>query len=129
MDTQIPNAVDRFIGNRLATLRRAAGLNHAELAGCVALQERHLQRYERASHRIGAATLWSLVNHLGQPIQSVFPETSAVAVQALATLAASEHPPPPPLETLLEALTPENRRLVERLAFSLLQGQSDPMSP
>lgn len=63
----------RFIGGRIAELRRAAGLSQAELAADLKIATNTVSRWETATYKPAAADLAKLARLFGVPIGSFFP--------------------------------------------------------
>jgi transcriptional regulator with XRE-family HTH domain len=52
--------VDRYVGARLRTLRRARGYSQKQVGDKVGISFQQVQKYERGSNRMGASRLYDL---------------------------------------------------------------------
>ena len=59
------NEIDKLIGNRLRTLRRASGMTQEYLGNELGVSFQQIQKYEKASNRIGAGKLHLICDILG----------------------------------------------------------------
>ena len=66
-------AIDRAIGARLYSARRAAKLTQKDLAQRVGLSFQQIQKYEAGRDRIAVSTLFLIAEALQQPINLLLP--------------------------------------------------------
>lgn len=59
-----PHPVDRHVGQRLRSRRIYLGLSQQALGAQVGVSFQQLQKYERASNRIGTSRLWQFAQVL-----------------------------------------------------------------
>lgn len=67
-----PNAVDRFVGERIKVRRQQIGLNQGQLAGPLGVTYQQIQKYEAGNSRIGAGRLQQIATLLKVPISYFF---------------------------------------------------------
>lgn len=60
--------VDKFIGNRIYTLRLAQGLSRQQLAKIIGVTHQQLQKYEKGTNRISVGRLFLIARALSKDI-------------------------------------------------------------
>lgn len=65
---QREHAIDQHIGNRLRLCRKMLGISQSQLAEKMAVSFQQVQKYERATNRIGAGKLFLLMESLHIPL-------------------------------------------------------------
>lgn len=68
-----PDAVDAFVGTRIALRRVAAGLSQTALAESLGISFQQVQKYESGTNRISASRLHHVARVLGVPPATFFP--------------------------------------------------------
>ena len=69
----MPDPVDIYVGQKMREARLLAGLTQSEIAAVIRVKFQQVQKYETASNRISASRLWAFADHLGLPLESLFP--------------------------------------------------------
>jgi transcriptional regulator with XRE-family HTH domain len=64
--------IDTLLGERLRAVRTEKGLSQAALGEAVGVSFQQIQKYERATNRISASTLFAICQFLGYPIEKMF---------------------------------------------------------
>ncbi|WP_371423279.1 helix-turn-helix domain-containing protein [Tardiphaga sp.] len=64
--------VDALIGKRIREIRAEKGLSQADLGQAVGVSFQQIQKYERATNRISASTLFAICQFLDYPIEKMF---------------------------------------------------------
>jgi len=64
--------IDLYVGQRLRSLRRHAGMGQAELAEVLGVTFQQIQKYETGANRISASKLYEAANALGTHIGAFF---------------------------------------------------------
>lgn len=67
-----PNAIDVYVGRRIALRRRALKMTQRDLAEKMGLTFQQIQKYEKGYNRIGSSRLWDISNVLGVPVDFFF---------------------------------------------------------
>ncbi len=87
-----PDPIDVEVGRRLATRRRALGLNQTDLARAVGRTFQQIQKYEKGTNRVSCSVLFRFAAHLGVTPAYFFPTvdaaTAITAPHAMNALAA-----------------------------------------
>ncbi len=68
-----PQAVDVFVGARIAERRRQLGLSQSDLARALSITFQQVQKYERGVNRVSASKLWETAGFLGLAVSAFFP--------------------------------------------------------
>jgi len=68
-----PDAVDAFVGTRIALRRAALGLSQTALAERLGISFQQVQKYEAGINRISASRLHHVARILGAPPATFFP--------------------------------------------------------
>jgi transcriptional regulator with XRE-family HTH domain len=64
-------AIDTLLGRRLRELRTENGLSQAAPGEAVGVSFQQIQKYERATNRISASTLYAICQFLDYPIEKI----------------------------------------------------------
>ena len=113
-EPRAPDPVDRHVGGKLATFRKARGLSQSDLGGRLGLSFQQVQKYEAGANRISSSRLWAAASALGVQVGDFFsglpsaPESTRRTDRTLAAL---------DLET--GDLEPEDQQLMLTLARRL----------
>lgn len=59
--------IDKYIGNKIQTLRLAKGISRQELANTIGVTHQQLQKYETGVNRVSAGRLLLIANALDKP--------------------------------------------------------------
>lgn len=68
----MPHPVDQHVGKRLKHRRTLMGMSQAELAEAVGITFQQVQKYERATNRMGASRLFEFAQVLQVPVAYFF---------------------------------------------------------
>lgn len=68
-----PEAIDLFVGARIAERRRSLGLSQSDLARALSITFQQVQKYERGTNRVSASKLWETAGFLDLPVKAFFP--------------------------------------------------------
>lgn len=68
------DSTDIFVGERIKTLRAAAGMSQEKLAEALGITFQQVQKYEAGKNRVAAGRLMIVAATLGVPITSFFPD-------------------------------------------------------
>ena len=66
------NTIDKAVGARIRTYRKALGLSQTELANSVGVRFQQVQKYESGANRVAASRLWQIAETLGVSVVSLF---------------------------------------------------------
>jgi len=80
MTTRSARPVDVLVGQNIRICRMQRGLSQSDLAERVGLTFQQIQKYEKASNRLGASRLIQVADALGVPLSTLF-EGSATAAR------------------------------------------------
>ncbi|WP_424753324.1 helix-turn-helix domain-containing protein [Methylobacterium sp.] len=69
--------VDRTVGLRIATLRKAKGLSQTELGQHVGVTFQQIQKYEKGANRISSGRLQQIAQFLEVPMSTLFGDREA----------------------------------------------------
>lgn len=64
--------VDRLVGLRITTLRKARGLSQTALGAAVGVTFQQVQKYEKGQNRVGAGRLSEIARLLDVPVSAFF---------------------------------------------------------
>ncbi len=118
MDDQFDyNAVDRWVGARVAAARRARGWSQTDLGKQIDVTFQQVQKYEKGANRFSASRLYRVAEALDVDLASLFPPTADEAVAASAAPSSSRESERVALA--MSSMSPDNRRLVVNLANAL----------
>lgn len=67
-----PHPVDRYVGERLRTLRVLRGYTQSKMGNALGLTFQQIQKYERGLNRVGSSRLYEISNILEVPISYFF---------------------------------------------------------
>lgn len=67
-----PNPIDIHVGKRIKLRREILGMSQEKLAAKLGLTFQQVQKYERATNRVGASRLWDISQSLDVPIDFFF---------------------------------------------------------
>ncbi len=76
-----PHPIDAQVGAKIRELRLHLGLTQSGLAEAVGLTFQQIQKYERASNRVSASTLYRIAEFFKVPVQSLYEDTVTPARQ------------------------------------------------
>ncbi|MCB9988283.1 MAG: helix-turn-helix transcriptional regulator [Rhodospirillales bacterium] len=68
--------LDRYMGQKLKTLRSFKGISQSDLAEYMGLSFQQIQKYENGKNRISAASLFHIAKILDANVTDFFPEES-----------------------------------------------------
>ncbi len=68
------DSTDIFVGERIRTLRAAAGISQEKIADALGITFQQVQKYESGKNRVAAGRLMIIAATLGVPIASFFPD-------------------------------------------------------
>ena len=74
MDNRCATDIDRIVGVRIRTLRKAKGLSQNELGAAAGVTFQQIQKYETGKNRVVAGRLQEFANVLGVPLSALFGE-------------------------------------------------------
>lgn len=74
MSQKTVTEIDRTVGLRITTLRKARGLSQTALGTAIGVTFQQVQKYEKGQNRVGAGRLREIANHLEVPISAQFDE-------------------------------------------------------
>lgn len=77
MTAKLATDIDRNVGLRIATLRKAKGLSQTELGQHVGVTFQQIQKYENGANRISSGRLQQIAQLFGVPISMLFGEGEA----------------------------------------------------
>jgi transcriptional regulator with XRE-family HTH domain len=86
-NNRLPTTTDRAVGQRIRSLRRAAGMTLSELGEAVGVSGVQFQRYETGASRVAASRLLAICEVLGVALDTLIEE----AVPARAGLSSNAH--------------------------------------
>lgn len=66
------NTIDKAVGARIRTYRKALGLSQTELADSIGVRFQQVQKYESGANRVAASRLWQIAETLGVSVVSLF---------------------------------------------------------
>ena len=87
LNNRLPTTTDRAVGQRIRSLRRAAGMTLSDLGEAVGVSGVQFQRYETGASRLAASRLLAICDALGVSIDTQIEE----AVPARAGGSANAH--------------------------------------
>jgi len=76
------SGVDQVIGLRLRSVRLQAGWSQFELAEKLNVSFQQVQKYEKATNRVSAASLWQIAQLFDVPMDFFFDEVVASSMSA-----------------------------------------------
>ncbi|WP_294621680.1 helix-turn-helix transcriptional regulator [uncultured Roseovarius sp.] len=65
-------SIDKAIGARIRTYRKALGLSQTDLAKEIGITFQQVQKYESGANRVAASRLWDISDALGISVLSLF---------------------------------------------------------
>jgi len=74
LNNRLPTTTDRAVGQRIRSLRRAAGMTLSDLGEAVGVSGVQFQRYETGASRLAASRLLAICDALGVPIDTLIEE-------------------------------------------------------
>ena len=74
MATKSTTDIDRIVGARIRTLRKAQGMTQTALGQAIGVSFQQLQKYEKGTNRLGASRLQKMAQVLGVPLSVLFGE-------------------------------------------------------
>ena len=77
MDNRCATDIDRIVGVRIRTLRKAKGLSQTELGAAAGVTFQQIQKYETGKNRVVAGRLQEFANVLGVPLSALFGEAES----------------------------------------------------
>ena len=77
MNNRITNDIDRAVGARIRTLRKAQQITQNALAQAVGITYQQVQKYEDGKNRVGASRLQEFARILGVPVLALFGESES----------------------------------------------------
>lgn len=83
-------AVDRVIGQRIRDLRITRGLSQIAFGSVIGVTFQQVQKYERATNRVGPGKLAMLSEHFGVPISYFFSDGADCMEDDVASLASGQ---------------------------------------
>ncbi|MDO9443069.1 MAG: helix-turn-helix transcriptional regulator [Beijerinckiaceae bacterium] len=66
--------IDRTVGLRITTMRKAKGLSQSELGKAIGVTFQQVQKYERGVNRVSGGRLQQVAQVLGVPLSALFGE-------------------------------------------------------
>lgn len=66
------NCIDKAVGLRIRTYRKALGMSQTELADLIGVRFQQVQKYENGSNRVAASRLWQIADALGVSVVALF---------------------------------------------------------
>ena len=66
------NTIDKAVGGRIRTYRKALGLSQTELADSIGVRFQQVQKYESGANRVAASRLWQIAETLNVSVVSLF---------------------------------------------------------
>ncbi|ACL61094.1 helix-turn-helix domain-containing protein [Methylobacterium nodulans] len=106
---KITTDVDRAVGARITTLRKAKGLSQTALGAAIGVTFQQVQKYEKGVNRVGASRLRESARVLDVPVAALFGTEESQAgdgeIFGLLTMAGAVD-----LLRAYEAMSPERRR-------------------
>lgn len=114
MNARQVSGIDTQIANRIHNCRTQLGLSQTDLATKLGISFQQVQKYEKATNRIGAGRLFQLAVIFDVPVETLFPEREASLAQSAASRATAEA-----FSEIL--LTADGRRLL--LAFRKVENR------
>jgi len=73
-NNRLPTTTDRAVGQRIRTLRRAAGMTLSDLGEAVGVSGVQFQRYETGASRVAASRLLAICDALGVQLDTLIEE-------------------------------------------------------
>lgn len=115
-----PHAIDHLVGLRIRRRRHEIGLSQERLGKALGLSFQQIQKYENASNRVTASTLFEIARMMGVSPDYFFQDTPAAQTQPhtvdpLAMTEAKE----------LLCLLPRLERRDRRVILDLIRGLGD----
>lgn len=74
-----PHLVDRHVGRRVETRRKALGYSQSQLGAALGLTFQQIQKYEKGANRISASKLWEIAHFFKVEIGYFFDGLTAAA--------------------------------------------------
>lgn len=74
MNTKSTTDVDRTVGLRITTLRKAKGLSQTELGQAIGVTFQQVQKYEKGANRVSGGRLQQVAQILEVPVSALFGE-------------------------------------------------------
>lgn len=65
---KVPNPIDKHVGSRVRMRRRMLGMSQGKLADAIELTFQQVQKYEKATNRMGSSRLHQIANTLQVPV-------------------------------------------------------------
>ena len=117
-----PSDLDRFIGERIRTARRAKGLSQTSLGEKLGLTFQQMQKYEKGSNRVTASRLDQIAEALGCPLLWLYGKDADVGVVPTASQRLADR---------IGQLRPEQQVAFEQLADVMLKALAteQPVTP
>ncbi|MCC0807549.1 helix-turn-helix transcriptional regulator [Methylobacterium sp. W2] len=75
MNTKSATDVDRTVGLRITTLRKAKGLSQTELGQAIGVTFQQVQKYEKGANRVSGGRLQQVAQVLEVPVSALFGES------------------------------------------------------
>lgn len=75
MSGRTTNDVDRYIGARMRTLRKERGLSQQTLGSALCVSFQQIQKYEKGTNRIAAATLVEAAEYFKVSVTYFYPDS------------------------------------------------------
>ena len=72
MSTKAPNPVDKYVGSRVRMRRIMLGMSQEKLGEALGLTFQQVQKYEKATNRVGASRLQQISEILQVPVSFLF---------------------------------------------------------
>lgn len=78
-DDKVPDAVDRYVGNRVRLRRMTIGMSQEKLGEALGVTFQQVQKYEKGTNRISASRLYYTSRILGVSVSHFFEGLSKTA--------------------------------------------------
>lgn len=109
--TRQSDDVDREVGRRLSTFRKAAGMTQSQLAEHLGVRAQQVCKFEVGKNRLCASKLYLAAEALGVPVSAFFDP--------------AEKPPPAPIEEIASLnLSIADLKLLNTVALLLLKREA-----
>lgn len=76
------NSIDKAVGARIRTYRKALGMSQTELADAIGVRFQQVQKYENGSNRVAASRLWQIADALGISVVALFEDVRVTVGQS-----------------------------------------------
>lgn len=110
-----PDPIDLAVGARIRQRRRQLGMSQTTLADGIGLTFQQCQKYERGANRVSASMLVKIAAKIGTSVAVLVGETAAAPL-SIAEISFMNLPGGDKLASAFPKLTPDQRRLVVRVA-------------